>query len=177
MNIINQIQRRIGKLKEMEMQEIQSLDSLEKKPIGSIQRRACWDSIRELNQRRTEWEYLLQTLEPEQPEPAKKIVPVVGIKERTEEENEQFLKGLILKGFNVQRQGQYFHDLIQYFTNTASLLWCAGLIDKLEEIERNLPISNVDAQEAVSGHLHKAFAELQSLQENCNLLETKLEIK
>jgi hypothetical protein len=185
MNLLNQIQSRIGRLKEMEKSAREAIENIHPaEMIGN-----SWNFIYDVILRRRELENILKNAEPDQPK-YEKFVPFTGLKERTPEENEKYHEELIengLRGICGARNmatRKYFMKLQQYFVNVTSLVWCAGLIEKLEEVEVILQqsigeeenIIETQLKEFVSKQLHEAYSQLGGLTDNCNILEKELNL-
>jgi hypothetical protein len=186
MNLLNQIQSRIGKLRETKTYLIQTIASL------SIESESYQQYLNHFYNTRYcigLLESIIAESEPDEPK-HEKFVPFTGLKERTPEENEKYHEELIengLRGICGARNmttRKYFMKLRQYFVNVTSLVWCAGLIEKLEEVEVILQqsigeeenIIETQLKELVSKQLHEAYSQLEGLTDNCNILEKELNL-
>lgn len=184
-NLIEAIKQRISYLK---TEEKNAIDTLNEQRPGMLERWGQWEHIREVNTRRAELEYFLQSLQQAQ---AHKVEPCSGIPERTPEENEGFMASVIHQVFRSRKFIlEYRNDddvksiakLLQYFVNVTASLWNEGLIEKLEALESKVNELafdiklNVDEFSIVDKWLHEAHQNRESLADNCKILETELKL-
>lgn len=116
----------------------------------------------------------------------------------TPEDNEKYHAGLIYKAlqkikvtailspakdeatFDMIDTLAAIKDVNQLLVNTTSLVWIAGIIERLEEIERECNQPDEDyvrkISDLVDTSLHKYHADLQVIQNNIDILEHKMNL-
>jgi hypothetical protein len=191
MNTINQIQHRIGLLKEAE----NAFGNEARRATDSKQKLAAYKIAMDYAEEVAAIEKLLAWLSIQQPEEAqeKNLQPLVSFKKRTPEEDQVFHRNLIFGAINnyfksvtVSEGVAYFEKLHSYLIAISNSIMIAQQIDRLEKLEYIVNKTEDGEGEAidptpeikdwVDKELHADYKTLQTLHDNCAILEKELNI-